>query len=118
MTLLFTLPLLLHPLYGRTWTSADGNKTFEAELDSYDASTQVVSVSRDGVQVRFTADKLSAGDQQWLSAQAEQEAAEQSEDGLIIERLKQAERLKDGKMQKIEIGREVEFFILYYSASW
>ncbi len=116
--LLLALPLLIHPLHGRTWTSADGSKTFEAELDSYDASTQVVSVSKDGVQVTFTADKLSSGDQQWLIAQAEEGATKQGEAGTIIEKLKQVRRLTNGKMQKTAIGADVEFFILYYSASW
>ncbi len=122
--LLLALPLLIHPLHGRTWTSADGSKTFEAELDSYDASTQVVSVSKDGVQVTFTADKLSSGDQQWLTtlaeegAQAEEGATKQGEGGTIIEKLKQVRRLTNGKMQKTVIGADVEFFILYYSASW
>ena len=30
---------------GRTWTSADGSKTFEGELQSYDAASGKVSVT-------------------------------------------------------------------------
>ncbi|MGB1128864.1 MAG: sialate O-acetylesterase [Haloferula sp.] len=50
----------------RTWTSADGSKTFEGELKSYDAETGKVVV-RSGVRtMQFSQDVLSEDDIAWL----------------------------------------------------
>lgn len=51
----------------RTWTSADGSKTFEGELQSYDAERGLVVVQRsNGSRITFTQDKLSEEDIAWL----------------------------------------------------
>jgi hypothetical protein len=55
--------LLLAGAQARTWTSADGTKTFEGELRSYDAAAGKVTVTLpNGKQVVFVQDKLSAED--------------------------------------------------------
>jgi hypothetical protein len=47
----------------RTWTSSDGTKTFEGELQSYDAGTGKVTVMlANGKEMAFMQDKLSADD--------------------------------------------------------
>ena len=47
----------------RTWTSADGTKTFDGELSSYDAEKGLVTVVlANGQSVNFTQDKLSEAD--------------------------------------------------------
>ncbi|MEZ5301992.1 MAG: sialate O-acetylesterase [Verrucomicrobiales bacterium] len=51
----------------RTWTSADGSKTFEGELKEFDAETgKVTVVQASGNVITFSQDKLSADDIEWL----------------------------------------------------
>ncbi len=59
--------LLVLGVQARTWTSADGSKTFEGELQSYDAASGKVSVTLpNGKRMAFNQDKLSADDIAWL----------------------------------------------------
>jgi len=54
--------------HARTWTSADGTKTLEGELLSYDPATGVVSVTvTGGKTMKCTVDKLSASDIAFLN---------------------------------------------------
>ena len=46
----------------RTWTSADGKKTFEGALVAYDEAAGKVTVDMNGREVTFSQDKLSADD--------------------------------------------------------
>jgi Glycosyl hydrolases family 16 len=53
------ISLLLTGAHARTWTSADGAKTFEGELLSYDPVSGAVSVTMaGGREMKFTRDKL------------------------------------------------------------
>lgn len=55
--------LLLAGAQARTWTSADGTKTFEGELHSFDPATGKLAVMLPtGKQMAFQQDKLSAAD--------------------------------------------------------
>jgi len=61
------LIVLSSSLQSRTWTSADGAKTFEGELQSYDAASGKVSVTLPNrKRMTFTQDKLSEDDIAWL----------------------------------------------------
>ena len=52
---------------GRKWTSADGSKTFEGELKSYDATTGMVEVTKtNGRSMKFNQTVLSADDIEFL----------------------------------------------------
>ena len=54
----------------RTWTSADGTKTFEGELKSYDEATGLVAVTAPGGStIKFKQDVLSADDIAWLKTE-------------------------------------------------
>ena len=54
----------------RTWTSADGSKTFDGELVSYDPATGTVGVTQaNGRTLKFNQDKLSAADAAFLTQQ-------------------------------------------------
>ncbi|MFT5411926.1 MAG: hypothetical protein ACI9NC_004663, partial [Verrucomicrobiales bacterium] len=67
------LALLLAPSAGaRTWTSADGTRTFEAELQSYDAASGEVRVILlpNRKRMMFMQEKLSADDLAWLKKNA------------------------------------------------
>lgn len=59
--------LLFNGAHARTWTSADGTKTFEGEFNSYDAEKGLVTVAlANGRSMVFTQDKLSARDIDYL----------------------------------------------------
>ena len=62
-SLLLQLNLAVVAAEPRTWTSADGSKTFDGELESYDAETGVVTVNLpNGNKISFTQDNLSEAD--------------------------------------------------------
>lgn len=63
------LSILVVGLQARTWTSADGSKTFEGKLQSYDAVSGKVSVIlRNGKSITFQKDLLSEDDIDFLSS--------------------------------------------------
>jgi hypothetical protein len=63
--------LLVLGVQARTWTSADGSKTFEGELQSFDAASGKVSVTLpNGKRMAFLREKLSAEDIVWLKKNA------------------------------------------------
>jgi hypothetical protein len=67
--------LLLTGAHARTWTSADGAKTFEGDLLSYDPATGAVGVTlASGKAMKFSQDKLSAADITFLKEQGKVEA--------------------------------------------
>ena len=67
--------LLLTGAHARTWTSADGAKTFEGELLSYDPASGAVGVTlAGGKAMRFSQDKLSAADIDFLKEQGKIDA--------------------------------------------
>ena len=71
--------LLAAGAQGRTWTSADGTKTFEGELHSYDPDTGKVGVKlATGSQMNFLQDKLSADDIAFLKENGAKAAAPSS----------------------------------------
>ncbi|MCE9519960.1 MAG: hypothetical protein K8R87_10455, partial [Verrucomicrobia bacterium] len=52
--------LFISDAQARTWTNADGSKTFEAELKSYDPASGIVDVTwPNGAAMRFSQEKLS-----------------------------------------------------------
>ncbi|MFT4548580.1 MAG: hypothetical protein ACI9UA_005585 [Pseudoalteromonas tetraodonis] len=74
--------LLLSSLQARTWTSSDGSKTFEAELQSFDAGSGKVSVTLpNGRPMAFLQEKLSADDIAWLKENGNRPVAGSSRGG-------------------------------------
>lgn len=66
---------LLSLAHARTWTSADGTKTFEGELLSYDAATGAVGVTlADGKVMNVSQDKFSVADIAFLKEQGKRDA--------------------------------------------
>jgi len=64
---LTTAFLLVLGVQARIWTSADGSKTFEGELQSYEATSGKVSVIlSNGKRMAFLQEKLSVEDIAWL----------------------------------------------------
>jgi hypothetical protein len=65
--------MLLTVAHARTWTSADGAKTFEAEIKAYDPRIAVVTVAlANGKVMHFEQDKLSAADIAYLKTYYEE----------------------------------------------
>lgn len=127
LTIIYALIGLLASLgstHARTWTSADGTKTFEGTLKSYDAETQSVTVLINGNAMTFSTDKLSQEDITFLEEQkdAEPEAApaEKASESVIGAKVAGAKlhRLNGKRFKKAELEKAPEFYLLYYSASW
>ena len=108
---------LITSLTGRTWTSADGKRTFEGELKAYDKEKGAVTVVLpNGQELSFTLDKLSAADRKFLESAKEGPAkldlsASLSKEGVVT-------ILKDGKYAAHKFTKKPNYFLLYYSASW
>jgi hypothetical protein len=67
--------LLIAGAQARTWTSEDGLKTFEGELQSHDPATGMVVVTlTSGKVMKFNLEKLSAADVAFLKEQGKVEA--------------------------------------------
>jgi hypothetical protein len=106
--------LLLTGAEARTWTSADGTKTFEGELRSYDPASGTVGVTlADGKALNFSQDKLSAADIAYLKEQGKVEApiANPSSAGnLTVKALPDVLPDPDGK--EADMSKPVQVFIL------
>ena len=64
------ISLLIGPLMARTWTSADGKRTFEGDLESYDPAKKQVTVRLpNGKSVKFREDRLLEEDVAWVKTQ-------------------------------------------------
>ncbi len=105
--------LALSSLDARTWTSADGSKTFEGDLKSYDAANGKVTITMaNGKRVTFAQDKLSADDIEWLKKNGDRPAgvkkqtpAEAKEQSAIIEKAVRKELKKPaGELTKADFA--------------
>ena len=97
----------------RTWTSADGAKTFEGELKSYDPATGMVGVTMStGKEMSFTQDKLSAADIAFLKEQGKTDAPASNTTaiGKIDADPKNLFKKPDGK--PADMSKPVQVFIL------
>jgi hypothetical protein len=109
--------LLLVGAHARTWTSADGTKTFEGELLSYDSETGAVGVTLTGGKVmNFPQDKLSAADIAFLKEQGNIEkpvATKPSTDKAANLTVKSApDVLPDPDGKEADMSKPVQVFIL------
>lgn len=108
----------------RTWTSADGSKTFEGQFKSL--SGNKVTVIRAGRMLTFELSMLSEKDQAWLRENAAKKknasaSAREVEEFIATDFGKAVAKAKvlDGKrFGKFEFESVPEYFILYVSASW
>jgi len=136
------LTLLLAGLAGlagaRTFTSAGGSKTFEAELRRFNKEAKEVTVMmRNGKILTFALNKLSEEDQKWLEEQPEKPSApaggrlgggdsalgggdvkaqlEAQKIGKNL--LRGLRKLKGRSMHRYKMTKVPEYYILYFSAS-
>lgn len=115
--------------HARTWTSADGQKTFEGDYVS--ATDTMVTIKRDGKNISFDLSKLSAEDQTFIKEETEKAAADAKAND-ESEKLKEAAIPKalSGNLVKLDSeGKKYEkfdladgvipkYYIIYFSASW
>ena len=108
----------------RTWTSSDGEKTFEGDLREFDDASGKVTVLVNGRQLVFDQTKLSEDDQTYLTewkAEADKpEATKVLESQKIGKELtdKVLSRLDGKKFKKASMEKAPEYYLLYFSASW
>lgn len=108
----------------RTWTSANGENTFEADYLSNDANT--VTVLRNGKKVIFKIELLSKEDRTWIEAEAKKAVQADADKKAAAEFSKSDFGKALGKMQKLdgkkfskhELEAAPKLFLLYFSASW
>ncbi|MCH2062315.1 MAG: hypothetical protein MK194_01175 [Roseibacillus sp.] len=114
-------------LPARTWTSADGSRSFEGKLKAYDAAAGKVSVTvRNGKTLTFSIDKLSEEDRKFLAEEAEKLDGTAANKAAMEEFARTDIGKAFTKMQVLEgqaftpheFESVPEYFILYYSASW
>jgi len=100
--------LLILGVQARTWTSADGSKTFEGELQSYDAASGKVSVTfPNGKRMTFTLDKLSEDDIAWLKKNGDRSGG-----GSSTEIGELPDELPDPDGEEADMSKPVQVYIL------
>ena len=102
--------LLLAGAHARTWTSADGSKTFEGELQSYDARKGKVTVTlSNGKRLTFSQDRLSEADVAFAKENGRKASGSSSSGGDIKELPKV---LPDPDGEEADMSKPVQVYIL------
>jgi hypothetical protein len=103
--------LLFAGAQARTWTSADGTKTFDGELRSYDPDTGKLAVKLStGKEMTFQQDKLSADDIAFLKETGKLVAASAPSPSGSVKDL--PEVLPDPDGEEADMGKPVQVYIL------
>ena len=99
--------LLVLGIQARTWTSADGSKTFKGELQSYHAASGKVSVTLpNGKRMTFLQEKLSAEDIAWLKKNGGRSGGSTTEVGEL------PDELPDPDGEEADMSKPVQVYIL------
>ena len=102
--------LLVSGAPARTWTSPDGTRTFEGELQSYDAAKGTVTVTLpNGRRMSFTQDKLSEADIAYLKEHGSKVTASPSAAGSVKEL---PDVLPDPDGKEADMSKPVQVYIL------
>ena len=108
-----TAAMLSHAAEVRTWTSADGTKTFEGELQAYDPVAGVVTVMMaNGQPARFSRDKLSKADITFLNEQGPIAPPASPSTGGKAHFAKVPDALPDPDGKEADMNNPVQVFIL------
>ena len=112
LTLVFAFAsLFLSGAQARTWTSADGSKTFEGELKSYNPATGMVGVTlANGNAMNFNQDKLAAADIAFLKENGAVSSAPASPRGGSVKDLPEVLPRPDG--MEADMTKPVQVFIM------
>lgn len=105
------LLFLSHAAQGRTWTSADGARTFEGELKAYDPDKGALTVTlANGKGLSFTQDKLSAADIAFLKEQGKFPADKSAASAGSVKAIPDVLPDPDGK--EADTSKPVQVFIM------
>lgn len=122
LTLTIAVSVIFGSLQARTWTSAEGGKTFKGNYVSH--TDDFVTVTRGLKKVRFKISLLSEDDRKWLE-EKKAEASEPAEKksggdlGKIGEKLAgNMVKLSESKYEDYIAETVPEYYIVYYTASW
>jgi len=109
----------------RTWTSSDGERTFEARIREFNPETgQVTVIVPNGQSLSFSEEVLSAPDREYLAAWREaggrSMAESGSSDSAVAEQIRKTRlhRIDGRRYRRAEIEKTPEFYLFYYAASW
>ncbi len=116
--------VMVSSLQARTWTSAEGAKTFKGDYVSHTA--EYVTVTRGFNKVRFKIAMLSEDDKKWLEEKKEEalndeklKAVEEVSFGALGDKLEgNIVKLTDKKYANFELQQAPEYYIIYFTASW
>ena len=121
------LALAIPSLHARTWTSADGTKTFEGDLRSYNPTTGEVTVLINGRATTFQEAVLSEADRTFLKEEGAKTAGAPADDptaalegqkvGAQVLKAK-LHRIEGERYKRAELTKTPEYYIMYFSASW
>ena len=124
LSLIAILGLITSSLHARTWTNADGSKTFEGKYLS--STTTTVKVLKNGKSLTVQLDLLSQEDKKWVATEVErldaeknkpkEVDAEESPVGALL--AKKVKRFEKKSYKKAELTKNPEFYLIYFSASW
>ena len=107
---LFCLTALSLNATARTWTSADGTKTFEGELSGYNAYTGMVTVLSGNRILTFKQNVLSAEDIEYLKATGSRSSSSSSGGAIVSGSL--PDELPDPDGASANMSKPVQVFIL------
>lgn len=101
----------------RTWTSADGSKSFEADYLS--SSSDSVRLRRKGKAIDVSFEHLSEADLSWIrDTVAAAESLEKFTTSSFGKSLKKLQKLKGKRFTRYQMETPPKYFILYFPASW
>jgi methyltransferase-like protein len=124
LSLIAVLGSITSSLHARTWTSADGAKTFEGKYLSSTATT--VKVLKNGKSLTVNLDMFSEADQKWVTEEAARLEAEKNkpeeaeiEETPVSKLLEgNVKRFDEKKYKKATLTKNPEYYIIYFTASW
>lgn len=103
--------LLSQLSFARTWTSADGSKTFEGEMTAYDEATGIVTVDMNGRVVTFKQELLSADDIAYAKEEGPK-LAKAGSGGGSVEIGEVPDVLPDHDGKEADMSKPVQVFIM------
>ena len=123
-SLLATIALVAH-VQARTWTSADGSKTFKADYISHTENSVVVMKGLK--RMNFKTSLLSEADRDWLKEQGQKSSLEPDEKaeptadelGEFGNNIKNDLVIFEGKRySKHKLESAPDYYLIYFTASW
>lgn len=125
LLLALTAASLAVPVHARTWTSADGSKTFDGEYVTSTDTTVTVTIR--GHQRTFKLDLLSADDKKWITTEKqrlEKETKQTPAQGSLSDQkigqklIGNTVRLVKSTFVRQDTQKVPDYYLLYFSASW